>query len=64
MNREARGPSGDKFELIFGGVTRKGVFVDYVTVHETHPTGARFLEKAAAKHLTGLPDKIAKKVKL
>ena len=34
------------FQIIFGGVTRKGQFVDYADeIHTNHPTGAGFLKK-------------------
>lgn len=60
-----KGPSGVMYEIVFGGVTRKGKFVDYaVAVHELHRTKSQYLQKAVAKRVPGLPDKIAKKVKL
>ena len=60
-----KGPSGVKFQLIFGGVTRKGKFVDYAAhVHELHRTNSQYLRKAVAKREPGLADRIAKKVKL
>jgi len=41
-----RGTSLIKFQIVFGGVTRKGKFVDYaLEVHENHPTGSNFLGK-------------------
>lgn len=54
---------GIRFEVAFGGASVRGEFVDYATiVHETHPSKAKFLERAANASLPGLADRIATKM--
>ena len=49
------------FSIVFGMVTRKGKFVDYAEhVHETHPTGAKFLERVVDARSPGLEDLLAR----
>lgn len=55
------------FQVAFGGIVARGKsgprFVDYaVLVHETHRTKRFWLDRTAAKHLPGMPDRIAKEI--
>lgn len=51
------------FQVIFGGISVMGRFVDYAfIVHETHPTKSKFLHNAAYKFLPGLPGKVSKAI--
>ena len=59
-----RGTSLVRFQIIFGGVTRKGKFVDYaLEVHENHPTGSNFLGKVVEARSPQLEDLLAKDLK-
>lgn len=49
------------FAIVFGMVTRKGKFVDYAEhIHETHPTGSKFLERVVDARVDGLESIIAR----
>ncbi len=56
-----RGKSIVKYELIFGGVSRLGKFVDYaLEVHENHATMSKFLQKVVDARAPQLEKLLAK----
>ena len=49
------------FQIWFGGVSRKGKFVDYaIEIHDNHPTGSGFLQRVVDARTPQLEDALKK----
>jgi hypothetical protein len=55
--------TASNFAIWFGGVSRKGKFVDYaIEVHENHPTGSQYLQRVVDARTPQLEDALVKEL--